>query len=71
MLSAPPRWGKLSVGKTSGKQYCIINLVHIRNSPPLPNFTSPSSPSSLNMTGLGVPLGSSVLKRRYISLQNE
>ena len=32
MLSAPPpKWGKLSVktaGKTSGKQYFIINLVH-------------------------------------------
>src|SRR6218665_3706785 len=40
---------------------------------PLQNFTSPSSPSSLAMTVLGVPLSSrpSVLKRRYISLQNE
>ena len=38
---------------------------------PLPNFTSPSSPSSLAVTGLGAPLSSSVLKRRYISLQNE
>ena len=36
----------------------------------LPNFTSPSSPSSLAVTGLGAPLSSSVLKRRYISLQN-
>jgi len=33
--------------------------------PALPNFTSPLSPSSLAVTGLGVPL-----KRRYISLQN-
>ena len=39
--------------------------------PPLPNFTSPSSPSSLAVTGLGAPLSSSVLKRRYISLPNE
>ena len=39
--------------------------------PALPNFTSPSSPSSLAMTGLGAPLSSSVLKRGYISLQNE
>src|SRR6218665_2562402 len=29
------------------------------------------SPSSLAMTRLGAPLSSSVLKRRYISLQNE
>src|SRR6218665_822213 len=39
--------------------------------PPIPNFTSPSSPSSLAVTGLGAPLSRSVLKRRYISLQNE
>ena len=39
--------------------------------PPLPNFTSPSSPPSLAVTGLWAPLSSSVLKRRYISLQNE
>ena len=36
----------------------------------LPNFTSPSSPS-LAMTGPRVALSSSVLKRHYISLQNE
>ena len=30
-----------------------------------------SSPSSLAVTGLGAPLNNSVLKRRYISLQNE
>jgi len=28
-------------------------------------------PSSLAATGLGAPLSNSVLKRRYISLQNE
>jgi len=28
-------------------------------------------PSSLAVTGLGAPLSSSLLKRRYISLQNE
>ena len=39
--------------------------------PTLPNFTFPSSLSSLAVTGLGAPLSSSVLKRRYISLQNE
>ena len=33
--------------------------------PPLPNFTSPSSPSSLAVAGLGAPLSNSVLKRRY------
>jgi len=37
----------------------------------LPNFTFPSSLSSLVVTELGAPLSSSVLKRRYISLQNE
>ena len=37
----------------------------------LPNFTSLWSPSSLSVTGLGAPLSSSHLKRRYISLQNE
>ena len=36
-----------------------------------PNFTSSSSPSSLAVTGLGAPLSSSVLKRCYISLQDE
>jgi len=39
--------------------------------PTLPNFTSPLSPSSLSVTGLGALLSSSLLKRRYISLQNE
>src|SRR6218665_3429200 len=37
----------------------------------LPNFTFPSSLSCLAVTGLGSPLSSSVLKRFYISLQNE
>jgi len=39
--------------------------------PTLPNFTSLLSPSFLSVTGLGAPLSSSPLKRRYISLQNE
>jgi len=39
--------------------------------PTLPNFTSLSSPSFLSVAGLGAPLSSSLLKRRYISLQNE
>ena len=40
--------------------------------PPIPNFTSPSSPFPLAAIGLGAPpSSSSVLKRRYISLQNE
>jgi len=38
--------------------------------PNLLNFTSLSSPS-LAVTGLGAPLSSSVLKRRYVSLMNE
>jgi len=37
----------------------------------LPNFTSLWSPSFLSVTGLGAPLSSSLLKRCYISLQNE
>ena len=37
----------------------------------LPNFTSLWRPSTLSLIGLGVPLSSSLLKRRYISLQNE
>ena len=39
--------------------------------PTLPNFTSLLSSSILSVTGLGAPLSSSLLKRRYISLQNE
>ena len=40
--------------------------------PTPPNFTSLSSPSSLSVTGLGALLSSSsLLKRRYISLQIE
>ena len=35
-----------------------------------PKLTAPNGLSSLAVTGLGAPL-SSVLKRRYISLQNE
>jgi len=35
------------------------------------HVASPSSPSSLVMTGLGMPLSSIVLKKCYISLQNE
>jgi len=38
--------------------------------PTLPNFTSLWS-SFLSVAGLGAPLSSSLLKRRYISLQNE
>jgi len=39
--------------------------------PTLPNFTSLWSLSTLVVTGLGAPLSSSLLKRLYISLQNE
>jgi len=39
--------------------------------PALPNFTSPLSHISLAVSGLGARLSSSVLKRRYTSLQNE
>ena len=35
------------------------------------NFTSSLSPSFLAVTGLGTPLSCSVLKKHYISLQNE
>ena len=37
----------------------------------LQNFTLPSSLSSLAVTWLVAPLSSSVLKRRYVSVQNE
>ena len=39
--------------------------------PTHPNFTSLSSPSFLSVAGLGAPLSSCLLKRRYISLQTE
>ena len=42
----------------------------LMNSPSKYYFTSASSPS-LAVTGLGAPLRGSVLKRRYITLQNE
>ena|SRR6218665_1823181 len=60
-IMGPSAWNNLTVE--------LRSLLMTR----LPNFTFPSSLSSLAVTGLGAPLSSSVLKRRYVglSLQNE
>jgi len=61
-----------SVVGPSARNDLPVELDFLLDGPPFKILHLPfKSPSSLAVTGLGVPLSNSVLKRRYISLRNE